>query len=211
MSLQVTGQAQGLVLATSQKSGAPSAISTGWHNESVTSELLPRYSYLVLSGNVYSVQYASGTIAAASATATGPFGLFNPANSGKNMILLAANIPVTTFTAGTTGAGFGLQFVANQTPTTVTPGNTPLNNLVGSGNTSVAKTYTAGTLVGAPTVMSYGLAGAYLDLAAGDVTTTDTDVSGAVAISPNSGVCLVMTGTLVATVVPTFTWAELPI
>jgi hypothetical protein len=211
MSLQVTGQAQGLVLSTSQKSGSPSALSTGWHNELIASELLPRYGALSLSGTVFSVTYASGTVAASSATSTGPFALWNPSGSGKNLILLMASLPVITFTAGTTGAGLGFQFVANQTPTTVTAGPTPACTLVGSGNTSVAKTYTVGTLVGAPTTMAYQVGGVYLDVAAGDTLTLKDELAGAVVVAPGSGITVVMTGTLVATLIPTLLWAELAI
>ena len=48
MSLPITGQAQGLFQQISQKSGTPQAFSSGWHNEMLVSELLPRYAAAVL-------------------------------------------------------------------------------------------------------------------------------------------------------------------
>jgi len=211
MALPITGQAQGVVQTTSQKSGSPAAFSSGWHNEMIASELLPRYSYLALSGLVFSVTYASAAVAAPSATATGAFALFNPNNSGKNFVILNVAVPIITFAAGTTGAGFGFQFVPNQQPTTPGAGNTPQCTLIGSGNASSAKAYVSGTLVGAPTVLGWQAQGVYADLAAGDFVTFVQDLSGQVTISPNSGVCLVTTGTFVPNLIPTFTWAEIPI
>lgn len=198
--------------ATGKAVGAVSIAGAGEFSELLVTELLPRYYENSYRGNEFAVAYASGVVAAASATATGPFAFFNPANSGKNLVLLKVFVQVVTFTAGTTGAGFGLQAVANQQPTTTTPGNTPQCTLVGSANVSVAKTFTAGTLVGAPTVPFKLFAGAYLDLAAGDISSANPiDLDGSVVIAPNSGVCIVSTGTLVANLVASFTWAEIPV
>jgi len=212
MALPVTGQAQGVILTQSQKAGSPAAFSSGWHNELLLSELLPQYSYLVLQGLVFTTTFASGTVAAISPTSTGPFALFNPANSGKNLVMLGAAIPITTFTANSTGVGIGWQFVPNQTPTSTSAGNTPQNALIGSGNASVAKTYASGTLVGAPTVIGFQVKGAYLNLAAGDAVMffQERPLGGEVIIGQNSGICLVMTGVLSFTSVPTYVWAELP-
>ncbi len=179
-------------------------------NQPVT-EFLPRYAQMVEAGIVFGVTYASGTIAAASATATGPFALFNPANSGVTLVLLKATIPITTFTPGTTGAAFGLQFVAGQQPSATTPGNVPQNFLIGNAGTSKASTFVAGTIAAAPTVPAYWLDAAYLDVAAGDVGMKQNEIDGVVIVGPNSGVDVVMSGTLVATAVPSLVWAEVPL
>lgn len=177
----------------------------------LASDLFPSYFNLVTAGIVYGVSYASAAVAAASATATGGFALFNPANSGVQLVLLAASLPIITFTAGTTGAGFGFQFVPGQQPTATTPGNTPQNALIGSAAVAKAVTFTAGTLVGAPTAPGYFSTGAYLDLAAGDAVTFKDDIAGSIVVAPNSGICVVSSGTLIANLAPSLLWAEIPL
>jgi hypothetical protein len=186
-------------------------LSNALRENQIESEFLPRYSDMVQAGIVFGVTYSAAAIAAPSATATGSFALFNPAASGVQLVLLKATVPIITFTAGTTGAAFGFQLVANQQPSATTPGNTPQNMLVGSAKTSGASAFTAGTLVGAPTVAGYWIDSAYLDLAAGDVSLKQSEIDGALIINPNSGVDIVMSGTLTATVAPSLVWAEVPL
>lgn len=210
MSLQVSGQVQKGVLPNVASGTSSQPLTQGAFGEVLVSELNGRYANLTLAGQVFSGFFASGAVAAASATATGPFALFNPNNSGKNLVLLKVMAQVATFTAGTTGAGFGFQFVANQQPTATTPGNAASNALVGSGVVSIAKLFTAGTLVGAPTIPGVLFGGAYLDLAAGDAISIDNELAGSIVIQPGSGVCIVSSGTLTANLVASVTWAELP-
>lgn len=185
-------------------------LSTVLRGNAPVSEFLPRYGELVEAGIVYGVTYTAAAIATPSATATGSFALFNPATSGVQLVILKATVPVITFTAGTTGAAFGFQLVPNQTPSATTPGNTPQNMLVGSANVAKATSFTAGTLVGAPTAAAYWIDSAYLDLAAGDISMKQSEIEGDVTVNPNSGVCIVMSGTLTATVAPSLVWAEVP-
>lgn len=175
-----------------------------------SSQFFPRYYNLVSGGLVFAVTYASAAVAAASATATGNFCLFNPATSGVQLVLLAATLPVITFTAGTTGAGLGFQLF-NQVPSTTTAGNTPQNTLVGSANASKANTFTAGTLVGAATVPGYYSSGAYLDLAAGDAVVVKDEIAGAISLQPGTGLNIVSSGTLTASLAPSLLWAEIPL
>jgi len=186
-------------------------LSNALRQNQIESEFLPRYADMVEAGIVFGVTYSAATINAPSATATGSFALWNPAASGIQLVLLKATVPIITFTAGTTGAAFGFQLVASQIPSGTGAGNTPQNMLVGSTKISGASIYTSGTLVGAPTVAAYWIDSAYLDLAAGDVAMKQSEIEGAVTVNPNSGVCIVMSGTLVATVAPSLVWAEVPL
>jgi hypothetical protein len=212
MAYAFTGQAQGVLLTTSQKSGSPAAVSTGWHNELLKSDLLPRYHYLVSQGVVFGVQYASAATAAASATATGSFGFYNPNGSGVNLVLLDATIVLNSAAAVVTGQAVGMVGVPNQQPTTTTPGNTPVNFLIGSGKTSAAKTYTAGTLVGAPTASSR-VWSFFNDVASGAGALPGSildPLDGKVVIAPNSGIDFVSVANT-PTIILALTWAELPI
>lgn len=211
MALQVTGQAQGVVLTSSQKSGAPGAISTGWHNEAIVSELMPRFGYAALAGYTFSAEWPSAATAAASATSTGAIALFNPSGSGKNIILLNAAFVLNAVAAATTVLVAGYQAIPNQTPTARTATTAPTCMNVGSGNLSVASALTAGTVAGAPTATPRVGASWYSDLVATGMTTSIVDViDGAIVIAPNSTLAIVsVAGT--PTLIATMTWLELPI
>lgn len=215
MALQVTGQAQGLIATTAQKSGAPAAVSVGWSNEQISSELLPRFSNLVQAGVVFSLNYPSAAFAAPSATALGAFALFNPPNSGKNLHILDIQIGITTWTLVTTTAVvIGAIFIPNQAPTSTTnTGAVPASNLVGSGTPTVAKPYVTGTVVGAPLLANRVVADFLLATAAGagDLWSVD-HVDGAIVIAPGSGIQIQgVSGTEAdVTGIVGITWAELP-
>jgi hypothetical protein len=215
MALQVTGSAQGLVASTAQKSGSPSAISVGWSNEQISSELLARFSNLVQAGVVFSLNFPAAAFAAPSATALGAFALFNPPNSGKNIHILDVQVAVTTWTLVTTTAvAIGMIFIPNQAPTSTTStGAVPASNLVGSGTPTVAKPYITGTTVGAPVLANRIVADFLLATAAGagDLWAVD-HVDGAVVIAPGSGIQIQgVSGTEAdVTGIVGITWAELP-
>lgn len=210
MALQITGQSQG-VLTTSQKSGAPAAVNTGWHNELLKSDLFPRFAYLSANGLIFGATWAAAATAAASATAVGAFGLFNPANSGKNLVLLDALASLTTVAAATTVLQIGYQPIPNQTPTSQTATTVISNLMIGNGNLSVAKALTAGTIVGAPTATIRSFASFYMDLAAGDqVTSVRDQLDGALIVAPGSSVAIVSVANT-PTINLSLTWAELPV
>src|SRR5271169_2280748 len=98
MAQQITGQAMGFVQSISQKSGPPAALPTGWNNELLISEVLPRYAALTLAGTVFSISSAAGAVTAYTGAAGGTpsVGVWNPTTSGKNLILLSASVCATT-------------------------------------------------------------------------------------------------------------------
>ena len=109
MAQPVTGQAQGIIFAVSQKAGQASAFSTGWHNDLIASELLPRYAYLNLAGTVFSATNAGGgqTLVAANLFSTAiatwqPIHLLNnPAGNSKNFVILQAWCGISSDTLAT--------------------------------------------------------------------------------------------------------------
>ncbi len=215
MGVPVTGQAQGLVLNAPQKAGAPSAISIGWNNEAIMSELLPRFSTLAEAGVVFSVNFPAAALAAPSATALGAFALFNPPNSGTNLHILDIQIGVTTWTlVTTTSVPIGVIFIPNSVPTTTgNSGITVRNNLVGSSKGSASNPLVSGTTVGAPVLANRIVADFILatDVGAGDLFAVD-HVDGAIVIAPGSGIQIQgLSGTEAdVTAIVGITWAELP-
>src|SRR5208282_5354941 len=192
MAQQITGQAQGsLVLQTSQKSGTPAALPTGWHTEALLSELLPRYSNLVQAGVVFQCNFPAAAFAAPSASAGGAFFLFNPANSGKNLHILDTQVAITAFTAIATAAmAVAIIPVPNQTPSSTTStGFTAYNALIGSGNASVAKGFVTSTLSGAPVLGQHLIACFSVLTAVGTASFYEPKpIDGAVVVAPGSGI-----------------------
>lgn len=209
MAIQITGQSSGF--QTVSQKGTPAAVVTGWQNELQTSDMYPRFTYIGMAGLVFSATWAAAATAAASATATGAFALFNPANSGKNLVILDAIASLTTVAAATTVLQVGYQPIPNQTPTSQTASTVISNLLIGNGNLSVAKALTAGTVVGAPTTTVRSFASFYMDLAAGDAITSVRDqLDGCLIISPGSSIAIVSVANT-PTINLSLTWAELPV
>jgi hypothetical protein len=210
MALQTSGQVVKGSLPGYSSGSAP-VFSQDQFGGILVSELNARYANLGLTGAIFGAQYAAAATAAASATAVGAFGLFNPAGSGKNLVLLDAVVSITTVAAATTVLQAGFQAIPNQTPTTQTATTVITNAFVGSSVTSVAKALTAGTVVGAPTATFRTVGSFYLDLAAGDIVTSIKDqIDGEIIIAPNSTLSLVSIANT-PTVSLSLTWAEVAI
>jgi len=217
MSLQITGQSQG-ILSASQKSGAPAAVNTGWHNEFLKSDLLPRYAYLALNGFVFSAATTTGVALAALGTNSPIFTLWNPTGSGKNVLLLDVSLGLTTLAFATTGITATLGTLSNTTaPTTTTP-VVGVNLLLGNGNKPVAFTYSQATLAApGPTATRHIATAANSALATngGQVmcpAQLKDEVAGAIILGPGSLVSIGGEGTVADwTVVAHMTWAELPV
>jgi hypothetical protein len=217
MSTQITGQAQGVVQTVSQKSGTPAAISTGWHNELLKSDLFPRYAYLVLSGLVFTVSNpaagvlsAAGNVSPIAAAGTPILALFNPANSGKNLVMLAATAVVFSSTAAPLSVV--LNVVDGQVITAVT-NVTPVNALTLKASGSNASAFSLTALTGSTVMRMYrGLLAAAGAATAGMNQPGKDELAGELVIPPG-GVVAVATGAAgtAAQVLASFTWAELPI
>lgn len=213
MALQTSGQ---VVKGTVASVGAGSTgvpFGQDQFTAGYVSELNARYGSLTLAGVVFGVQFAQGAAAAASATAAGAFVLYNPVNSGKNLVLLESVVTLATGSVQTTNYDYGIATWTNQNPTAVTPGNTPQCTLVGSGNTAVAKTATVATIVGGSTVPIRQIASFQNGATAafGSASVKD-EIAGAVVVAPGSGIDLVaITAAGTAAQVLSYTWAELPV
>lgn len=200
--------------ATGKQVGQVPVASAGEFGEVLVTELMARYYQNNYRGNLFGVGYAAAALAAPSATASGAFTLYNPLNSGKNLVLLEITTALTTFTAvATTICAIGVYTFANQTPTALTPGNNPLCALIGSGNASVAKTYTAATIVGGNTFPIRQIANTGILTAVGFAGDLNKDeVAGALILTPGNGFGLAATATAADdTIQVAYTWAEIPV
>lgn len=217
MALQITGQSQGVVLAASQKSGSPAAVSTGWHNELLQSELLPRYAYLALSGKLFTVSNSAFAALTAPGTAVTGLTLFNPANSGVNAVLLDLEVAFTPVTLATVAVTAVLSGVAQATTPTGLTTLTAAPALVGTGASPQTKTYSAATISAAGTIMRVlgNWQGTVLTTSGGanaNANLMKDDIGGAIIVPPGNLVYLGGLGTVAdATVAASATWAELPV
>lgn len=188
--------------------------SAGEFGELLVNELMARYYQQNYRGNMFAAGYTAAALAAPSATAAGSFTLYNPIGSGKNLVILEITSALTTFTAvATTICAIGVYTFTNQTPTALTPGNTPQCTLVGSSNASIAKTYTAATIVGGNTVPIRQVNNIGILTAVGFADNLGKDeVAGALVITPGCGFGLAATATAADdTIQACYTWAEIPI
>jgi hypothetical protein len=84
---------------------------------------------------------AAGNIVSAAAAAATQFALFNPAASGKMLVLLRFRMGIIS---GTPGAGPLFHGYIGNVPT-ATPTGSILNNMLGGAQSSVARSYATGT------------------------------------------------------------------
>lgn len=191
-------------------------VGLGEFSELLVSELLPPRYELAYRGLSFSASWTAAALAAASTT-FGAFILYNPAGSGKNLVLSKVQSVVTAFTPVATGQGWGIFAVpsgAIAPTTTLAAGNTPNNNLVG-GPPAQAKTAVSGanTVTATPVLLRL-IGGLYPDLAAGDVTALfEADLAGEIIVPPGGLIQISGIGGTPAdvTIEVTMSWYELPV
>ncbi len=211
MATPITGQAQGLIQTISQKAGQPAAVSIGWHNELLTSELLPRYACLALAGVVYTaVNTVQQALSLSGTTTYTGLVIANPANSGKNLILIDAS-----FGLGTLQGGLGAIAFFSGTTVALTTGNSSgpkgVPTLLGTSGSSAANVGASATL-GANPILIRAFAGTQW------VTTGTTsniqivkdEVAGLIVIPPGQLMGIVAVSTAV-TGIASLTWGELSV
>lgn len=119
----------------------------------IVSELNGRYYENSYRGNTFSSGVTGSGVAPGTAlSTTAPFALYNPAGSGKNLVILRSS---AGYISGTIGAGtvfYCANTVVGAAPTTGSA-LTVVNNLIGSGTAAVGKPFVTATLPVAPTIL----------------------------------------------------------
>jgi hypothetical protein len=184
----------------------------------LVSELNARYANLATAGLVFSAATTTGVALAALGTNSPIFTLWNPANSGKNLVLIDVQIGLTNVAFATTGVtatlGVGANVTAAPATTTAIVG---VNNYVGNGNKPNAFTYSQATLAAAPTASRHiaTAANSVLTTSGGSVmcpATLKDEIAGALIIAPGSLVAIGGEGTVADwTIIAGMTWAEIPV
>lgn len=171
-----------------------------------------------LAGNVFIGSTAATGIAIPAYNATAQlFGLWNPAGSGKNAVLVKINIGVATLGTPAVSAlglsyisGAGSAIGATGAPITAFATTAPVNGLVGKGSQNSALFTLAATTI-APTFF-YDLALSQESAVAGTgVFWMEHDFDGAVIVPPNTYIGLGGSAAPGQTTQATLVWFELPI
>jgi len=201
------------ILSQSQKSGSPTP-NAGWQNELWISELFPRYSYLALTGRLFSVV----STAVAAPTGAYPLGaagtplaaIYNPTGSGVNAILVVcslSNRALGTVTAGTYGYSGGPTAAITATPSTY------LNMLSLQSIGSAVKPFGNVALTGSSALTAirpFITTGAGVTQSQIGSPCTD-EIAGAIIVAPGNVVAVSAAVTGTANTVDTgLVWAELP-
>lgn len=189
----------------------------GTFGEAFVSELAPVYYSLMKAGRVFSLSSVTTTAATAfvgGAAGTPIFGLYNPATSGTDLVILQARVGVRT--TGTTAATVAFNFFGvNQGGVAVTGTQTQARNLYSQANTgsvcygmvNTANTAALASTLIAPSV-SIGNATVTAGLNAGVFV---DDIKGALIVAPGAYLAFGSSATLaVASIDYSLIWAEIP-
>jgi hypothetical protein len=190
----------------------------GTFSEAYVSELTPQYYSLMKQGKVFSVASATTTTATAftgGAAGTPIFGIYNPATSGIDLVLLQARVGVRT--TGTTAGTLDYSFWSvNQGGVAVTGTQTQARNMYSQANTgsvAYAMVNTANTAALASTLIAPSVS-------VGNVTTTAglnaglfvDDIKGAIIVAPGTYLAFGASATLAAASIDySLIWAELSV
>lgn len=209
--MQVEGQVGPRVL----QDGAIGPWRAGRGGEIITSDAHARFYEATYRAATFSASTPVAGVAPGTAlSTTPPYVLYNPVNSGKNLVILRTAVG---YVSGTLGAG-SLVYASNGAaqPAAPTGGTNPVTttNLLGSGSGGVGKVYQASTLVAAPLIVRPAFTfGAFLATTAAINMPLIDEVAGEFIVTP--GGIFVMQGVAAAGTTPLLllscTWEEVPV
>jgi len=213
--------AQGVVVDPSAggvPDGTTSNINLGRSNEALVAELHGKYYEQCYRGNLYyTTTTAAGVALITSSTLTPTYSLWNPAGSGKNVVLVSLAIAWGTVTAvaggvvwtATTNAGSGISSTA---PFVAFGSGTAINANLGSGKVAQLRCATGGTttLVAAATLFrTTGIAVGSTSLAGATAWwVAKEDYDGSMIVAPGNAIHLMASTALAATCCITTAWYE---
>lgn len=205
-------------IPAARASGQPNAM-VAQLGELGVSEILPRYSALTWSGQVFSVSVAAAaavTAYAGAAAGTPQIAVWNPAGSGKNLFVLSANYVnvVAASAAGT--VTWGLYYGQTAAITATASSTFPVSQLTMASSGSVAKAYVNTALTSSTALSNVVPLGAYYwATAAGAAQLTAalaSEIPGWLLVPPGSMVALGGSSALTsATWQGNMVWAEIPV
>jgi len=188
--------------------GTNANLSLGSLGEGLVSEVMGRYYTLAYNGLLFTASLSAAQALSVNSTTFTGLAVANPTGSGKNLILLdmAVGIAAAVAAVSTPRLGFAATVA-------LTVGNAvgPVAGIVGSGPASVAKVGASATLGAAPVTLR-SLSGITWVTGGTPVAMiySKDDIGGAIIIPPGQ-MAVIDALVAAATVIPSLTWAELPI
>lgn len=191
--------------ATPMTDGNQRVAALGRFGQVLTGDYLPQYAELVTRGNVFTATTAAAGVApGTAASTTPPFALWNPPNSGKNLVVLSASCSILSGTLGV-----GTVFLEYCVQATVPSGGAELTTYetrIGGGGRASGRVFQASTLGATPTLLR-PMCGVY----AGSTDPVRADLWGSIVVIPGYALALEETGAAGTSpkVFLSMTWAEI--
>jgi hypothetical protein len=205
---------QGKVGAQNAQDGTTPDTRSGRTGELVTSDAHARYNEATSRGNVFTAQAKGVTVVAAMASpiaagATTLLALYNPASSGKNLVIKKAGVATIS---GTPAGPFYIDALAN-TGIITQSSVAILCALIGGAAQSIAKAFSNVALTGSSIATTLRVLGGQAAIAAGAGNNSiDEEVAGAIIVAPGSAIALSAHGAGTSHVVSAYlTWEEVPV
>jgi hypothetical protein len=198
--------------------GSSAAASQGNQGELLVSELLPRYSQLVLAGKVFRTVSNAVTVTATTDISPLPantgrpiLSVGNPLSSNKVFVMLASGVATIS---GTPGGPILWNSLANVSSITAATNATAINALVGGPTNSASKIWNATAITGSSAGVLRGVAASIAAVAAtgnsGNAWAGDNDMNGIDIITPGNGLLMAAYATGTTHIISAWAvWAEL--
>jgi hypothetical protein len=194
------------VSAKAMGDGLETTGAAGSFGQVLVSSFLPAYAELVNRGMVFSATTAAAGAAPGTATSTTPpFALWNPPNSGKNLVVLGASVSILSGTLGL-GTVF-LEYCAQTTQPSTGSELTRVEARIGGGVTGSGRVFQGSTLAATPVLLR-----AFCAVYAGSTDPVASDLSGGIVVLPGYALALEEIGAAGTSPKAMFsmTWAEVP-
>jgi hypothetical protein len=200
--------AEGRCGSTVESDGTIGIVRRDKTGATVVTDAHGRYQEASLRGNTYfACNSASQALSLNSTTATGLI-LTNPANSGKNLIILELCVALLTAPAGISSLILTGQLVQSASAVTHTTPLTVRNTLVGNSATGVGLADSAATIIGNTIARPVGGG----PVATGSVTSAfiKDEIAGSLILGPGTHISLQCLTTAIS-VIASMTWEELSV
>jgi hypothetical protein len=178
-------------------------------NSQIVTSASSKHEFATLNSEVFHGANAAGTAVTTQAglsVTTPALTLYNPVNSGVNLVLLRVNVSVHAAPA----AASDLMLVYNSTTATApatTTDATMVSGMIGSTTAPAGRCYRIATLGAVPTAFRY--LGSVIAATSTNQFIIDHDVNGDVVIPP--GGCISIQATTAISILASFTWKELTV
>jgi hypothetical protein len=176
----------------------------------VVSELNPRFYENTYRGQKFSACLTAAGVIGVLAATNVSFALYNPPNSGKNLVLVAASFAGSTTVFGT-GAVFFAYSPQVTTPLTPVALTIKSNLLTGNPAASVAAAYSSATLSATPTAVRPFFGAALTATVGSSMPVAKDDISGEIIVAPGGVLSIQGSVAAVATGFVGISWDEVAV